>query len=141
MKKQPEEIRTVTDECGNALLCINNGKRIKLILKLISEQTPTKKKSRRLGVINKAVKTFYIRRKRERHLFLKTNAYGFNHKILSEALLFDKIRLIDDVAEYLIPKKFILEQGKFLFFKSEGFEKQIFITLEQMEQFRKQPKF
>lgn len=141
MKKEQEEIRTVTDECGNALLCVSNGKRIKLILKLISEQTPTKKKSRRLGIINKAVKTFYIRRKRERHLFLKTNSYGFNYKILSEALLFDKIRLIDDVAEWLIPKKFILEEGKFLFFKSEGFEKQIFITLDQMEQFKKEPKF
>lgn len=141
MKKEIEQIRTVTDECGNALLCINNGKRIKLILKLISEQTATKKKRRRLGIINKAVKTFYIRRKRARHLFLKTNSYGFNYKILSEALLFDKIRLIDDFAEYLIPKKFILEEGKFLFFKSEGFEKQIFITLEQMEQFKKEPKF
>ncbi|MBK7362665.1 MAG: hypothetical protein IPJ01_10255 [Micavibrio sp.] len=38
-----------------------------------------------------------------------------------------------------IPVKFILENGKFLFFKEQGFEKQIFVSLEQLAEFKITP--
>lgn len=136
LPKTPDAIRTVGDDFGNLLKCSNNGKRIIISLKLTSEQ-----KHRRLGVINLAQKSIQIRRDRDKHLMYKFDGYGFNHKLLADSKLFDTIRLSDNLAEWVIPKQFILDNGKFLNFKGQGFELQTFVTLSQIEQFKKEPKF
>jgi hypothetical protein len=61
--------------------------------------------------------------------------------LLNAAKVFDKINLIDEHDEWIIPVKYILEKGDFLHFKNEenGFERQIFIPLEKIENFKKQP--
>lgn len=135
-KKSPDEIRTVGDDFGNLIVCANNGKRIVLSLKLASET-----RHRKLGVINLKQRSMQIKRNREKHLMYKFDAYGFNHKLLADSKLFDTIRLSDNIAEWVIPKEFILDNGKFLNFKGQGFELQTFITLSQIEQFKKTPKF
>ena len=71
----------------------------------------------------------------------KFDGYGFNHKLIADSKLFDTVRLTDDFSEWKIPKKFILDNGMFLNFKGQGFEVQIFVTLNQIEQFKKEPKF
>ena len=135
-QKSPDEIRTVGDDFGNLIKCANNGKRIVLSLKLTSET-----RHRKLGVINLKQRSMQIKRNRDKHLMYKFDAYGFNHKLLADSKLFDTIRLSDNIAEWVIPKEFILENGKFLNFKGQGFELQTFITLSQIEQFKKTPKF
>jgi len=134
--KKKAEFKSSTDDNGNLLLIKDNKVRLVLYLKLKSET-----KSRKLGVINLAQKVFEVKRVRAKHLFRKNQSYGFNHKLLNDAKLFDKIRLIDDLGEWLIPKDFILTNGSFLHFKSNGgFERQIFIELDKIQVYSKQAK-
>jgi len=130
MKKQ-EITKQISDSAGNKIIASNNGDRIKVLLKLNSEL-----RSRLLGYVNIKSKSIKIIRKKEVHLLYKNNSYGFNHTLLADAKTFDKILLKDEVNAWKIPTKFILENGKFLFFKEQGFERQIFVSLEQLNQFK-----
>lgn len=135
--KSLDVFRTISDESGNLVVIRDNKVRLILSLKLASET-----KKRRIGIVNLARKTFEVKRKRDKHLFRKSLSYGFNHKILSDAKLFDTIRLSDEHQEWVIPKSYILENGHFLHFKSAGgFERQIFIELVKISQFEKPKKF
>jgi len=138
MKKATNDIiKSASDDLGNLLVCKNNGKRILLSLKLISER-----RYRKIGVINLAQKTLSVSRERKKHLFRKSGSYGFNHKLLNETKQFDKVRLNDEVSEWLIPVKFILENGHFLNFVNHGgFELQIFIPLHMIDEFKRENKF
>lgn len=134
--KSPDVIKSKSDDKGNLLILKNNGKRIILILKL-----RTHKKLRRIGVVNLKRKVFEVKRKRDKHLMRVNQSYGFNHKLLADAKLFDKIRLMDEHAEWLIPVSYILENGTFMnFINKGGFELQIFIPLHTIEHFKKEPR-
>jgi len=136
IKRLPDDIKTVSDDFGNNITCANNGKRVILSLKLVKEA-----RRRRIGVINLERKTLEVKRTKSLHLFRKLNAYGFNHKLLNDSKLFDKVRLLDDFEEWLIPKEFILNNGSFLNFVNKGgFELQIFVPLEKLSDFKKAPK-
>ena len=130
MKKQ-EVTKQICDSVGNKIIASNNGDRIKVLLKLNTEL-----RSRLLGYVNIKSKSIKIIRKKELHLMHINNSYGFNHTLLSDAKTFDKILLKDELNAWNIPTQFILENGKFLFFKEQGFERQIFISLEQINQFK-----
>lgn len=130
MKKQ-EITKQIVDSAGNKIIASNNGSRIKVLLKLQNEL-----RSRLLGYINIKSKSIKITRKKEVHLLQKNNSYGFNHTLLLDAKRFDKILLKDEINSWKIPTQFILDNGKFLFFKEQGFEKQIFISIEQLNQFK-----
>ena len=130
MKKQ-EVTKQISDSAGNKIIASNNGDRIKVLLKLNSEL-----RSRLLGYVNIKSKSIKIIRKKEVHLLYKNNSYGFNHTLLADAKTFDKILLKDELNSWKIPTQFILDNGKFLFFKEQGFERQIFISLEQLNQFK-----
>ena len=130
MKKQ-EVTKQISDSAGNKIIASNNGDRIKVLLKLNSEL-----RSRLLGYVNIKSKSIKIIRKKEVHLLYKNNSYGFNHTLLADAKTFDKILLKDEVNAWKIPTQFILDNGKFLFFKEQGFERQIFVSLEQLNQFK-----
>lgn len=133
LTKKPDVITSKDDEYGNLILIRNNGARLILSLKLRAET-----RSRRLGIVNLAQRTFQVKRTREKHLFRKMGGYGFNFNLLQQAKLFDKVRLKDDFCEWLIPKDFILTNGKFLnFINSGGFELQIFVSLSDIEQFKR----
>jgi hypothetical protein len=132
----PDVTKSISDEFGNLLISRNNGKRVLLTLRLASTN-----ETRRIGTINLATKTIDMERTRAIHLFRKTNSYGFNHELLKKSILFDKVRLRDDFQEWLIPKDFILQNGSFLNFKNHGgFELQIFLPLNMMEEFKREPK-
>lgn len=125
--------KSISDEYGNLILIKNTGKRLQIKLKLIS-----KKHYRLLGVVNEKAKSVKIVRERSKHLFLKNKSYGFNYSFLSSAKKFDKINLEDEYSRWTIPVDYLLKEGEFLFFKEQGFEKQIFIQLEKIIQFKKQ---
>ena len=78
-----------------------------------------------------------MRRKMAVHLFRKANAYGFNEYILKNSKTFDTIRLRDDAGnDWKIPKQFIIDNGRYLNFKEQGYELQLFVPLEMLEPFR-----
>lgn len=121
----------VADKHGNSLWIMNSGN---VYLKLLKE-----KKKRRLGFIDRGKKIFYIRRKRATHLFRKANAYGFNHHLISKAKSFDTISLKDEFGQYEFPVSKIIGHGRtHLQFKEKGFELQLFLPLEIIENCRHQ---
>lgn len=98
------------------------------------------RKERRLGIINKKTRALTITRSRSKHLHQKTQSYGFSYMLLSEGKTFDVVILKDETNAYKIPRTQILKQGEFLFFKQQGFEKQIFVPLTILETFSVQEK-
>jgi hypothetical protein len=89
-----------------------------------------------------STRTLIVKRSRMKHLLIKRNAYGLNHKLITEATRFDIVRIIDEFSTWNIPREFIVENGQPLLFTRYCHELQIFISLEQIEQFKesKQPK-
>ena len=134
--KSNDVTKSISDDYGNLLISKNNGKRIIVSLKLVKES-----KSRRIGVINIARKSIDMERNSGKHLFLKTNSYGFNHNLLKKTQLFESIRLRDEKNEWFIPVSYVLEKGHYMnFLNSGGFVLQIFVSLEEIEQFKRNPK-
>jgi hypothetical protein len=142
LKVKPKLLHTyvIKDESGNGDLLIAEHFEsvIKMSLKLESEQG----RKRLIGVIDEKERVMTIRRKRSKHLHYMSNSYGFNHFILDKAKLFDDVLLYDDYGAYRIPRKYILENGKFMNFKNNGgFELQIFLSLDLITEFTTKPKF
>lgn len=126
----------VSDKFGNEVIINRVNNNLNLSLKLAGES-----RTRDVGFITMQTRVFHVSRIRSKHLFLKNNSYGFNHKILEDAKLFDNVEIKDDKGCWLVPKDYILKEGKFLHFKKDGFERQIFIELIKIEQFKVQPTF
>jgi|ERR1035437_613978 hypothetical protein len=120
------------DDTGKNLLMVKqNNKLITLTLKL------GKTKSRHIGTVTKSTRTIEMRRDISRgHLFRKGNAFGFGYYVLKNQDSIDNIRLSDDTGRHWkIPVQYVLQKGKFLHFKSQGFELQRFVSLEDLEKF------
>lgn len=88
-----------------------------------------KKAGRNIGRVRLADRVLEVSRKRDKHLMLKANAYGFNEYVMRTAQKFDVVELTDEYGTYSIPRQLILNMGKYLHFKEEGFEKQLFLSL------------
>ena len=122
----------IDDSSNNYLHIKQNDKIIVVGLKLGSET-----KVRRIGRVTKSTKTIEIRRIREKHLFWSGNAYGFNDYVLRYQDTFEWVRLSDDTGgQWKIPVSYILENGRFLNFKQQGYELQRFVSLEEIAQFK-----
>jgi hypothetical protein len=121
------------DGKGEDLMLIYSTDKARAIyLKLLNEN-----KKRLIGRVTRSTKTIYFKRKRDIHLFRKNSSYGFNYWILSNQSYMEWVDLSDDhKCHWKIPIKYILDNGKFLHFSSCGFEKQIFLTLDELEQFK-----
>jgi len=105
----------------------------KMYLNLISEP-----RYRRIGdFVKEEEHVIIMRRNPTRHLLRVANAYGFCYEFLKTARKIKVIRLLivgtKDFYHILISD--LLKHGDFLFFKQQGFEKQIFLTLEQLEKY------
>ena len=130
-KKTDLVTRTFYIDMDNYLMLSSNDKLINVKLKLKGD------KVRQIGTVTKSTRTIEIRRVRDRHLFRKLNAYGFNDYVLRHQTSFEWIRLSDDVGDHWkIPVSYVLEKGEYLNFKKEGFELQRFVSLNDLEQFR-----
>lgn len=123
-----------SDNEGN-LISINKVTESQIIIKL-ELKGKTGRKVLNIGTVNPTNKCFEIKRKRTKHLHRKSNGYGFNHYVLSTGQLFEYVLLTDEYGTYKVPVSVILAVGKFLYFKQEGFEKQIFMPIEQIEQYK-----
>lgn len=111
------------DEYGNKLY----RRKDTIFLQLTTEERP-----RKLGVIDEEYQVIVINRDPSKHLHRLSNSYGFNFQLLKNATVFNSIRLIIENEHYLIPISLIKEKGKFLFFKQQGFEKQVFLDLDEI---------
>jgi len=134
MEKEKTIIREffIEEDGKNKLVIKQNQKTIAVFLQLQAE----KNRKRRIGVVTKSTKTFFVKRERDKHLFIKGNAYGFNDYVLKNQTSFDKVALFDGIEHWKIPVQFIIENGKYLMFKQQGFERQLFVSLEQIEKFK-----
>lgn len=117
----------IEDDVGNKLII--NGNRI--LIKFVKERS-----AKLIGVINLENRFMFVRRTRSKHLFKKLNAYGFCYRVISEAKKFDNVKISDDYGTYLIPRQVMLDEGKFLHFKKQGFELQIFINLHTINRYK-----
>jgi len=133
--KAKDEVKSVGDEKGNLLVLKNNGKRVIVSLRLIGEGN----RCRKVGIINLKQKRIEIRRNRAKHLFRKGDSYGVNYKLINDSTLFDFVSITDEFSRWVVPKQFIIDNGKILNFSNAGvgFEVQTFISLAQMEPFKK----
>ena len=129
-KTTNERITSIKDEKENILTFKNNTKRIIIYLKV-----PKSLKIKKIGTINIAKKMLTIKRIREKHLFKKYNAYGFNVYLLKNAKTFDKIKIIDNHNTFYFSLEWAKENIKYLTFSKAGYELQGFLSLQQLEQF------
>lgn len=122
------------DECGNEIRVYKDADRAPDVLEL-RLFIRAENKERKLGLISKQSRTLFINRDRTKHLHYKSNSYGFNYMLLNDAQAFDVVVLRDDVATYRVPREQLLKHGEFLYFKQQGFERQIFVTLAILDAF------
>ena len=135
MKANKKPIRTAVhqDGNGNKLIIDHYPAHANINLKLASES-----RQRNIGTLDIVARVLYVSRIKTKHLFRKMNAYGMNHYILKEAKLFDMVVLNDEHSTWNIPREFILSKGNFLNFSNHGgFELQIFISLTDIDTFKK----
>lgn len=116
-------------------IIIRNTKTIHL--KLAGE----KGRERLIGTIDIEHDWLMVERKRDKHLHRKSLSYGFNEYLIKNAKAFKNIMLHDESGYYLIPLDVIKENGKYLFFKQQGFEVQLFLELEIIKKYKHKPLF
>lgn len=92
---------------------------------------------RHIGRINPSTRRLHVERSEDMHILKKANAYGFNHHVLKEAQTFDEVILHENGGRriYRMERKYMLNDGDFLFFKHQGFERQIFLSKEWIEHY------
>lgn len=116
------------DHDGNKIFFVEDG----IYLKLSSDNIPKRIFSIRDGTVWKYVKSKHIMK----HL-LSGPMIGFNYQALK--YMPKPVKYIAVVANNTVRKvkiQDILERKEFLYFKKEGFEKQIFYPLELMEKIK-----
>ena len=118
------------DSNGNSIYDIEKAKGFDYYIKLQNE-----KRARKLGTLN-WLGIFEIKRDREKHLFEKLQAYGFNDFLLRTVLQPDMIVIIKEkwrTKKLKTTVETILREGQYLHFLTQGFEKQIFLPLTKFE--------
>lgn len=102
-----------------------------IYLKLANET-----KNRLLGKVKG--NTFFVKRIREKHLFKKNESYGFSINIIDQ-LNVDYIELYEDSGVFKFSVDVLKQFGDYLHFKDEGFERQLFLPLSIINQYRYTP--
>lgn len=95
-----------------------------------------KGKSKKIGTIDRENRILITERVKKKHYMNANKSYGFNHEVLKNAKAFDRIQLTDDDGTYLISVSMILQRGTFLHFLEQGYEKQIFFPLKDIEKYK-----
>ncbi len=123
------------DENGDNKVMVKSTTKTKTIFLMLKGE----KRKRKIGTITLSTRAITIERKRGEHLFRTGNSYGFNEYVLRKALDFDDIMLSDEHSHWRIPRTFIIKNGTYKNFSVNGFELQIFVSLDQIEQYRVKP--
>lgn len=81
-------------------------------------------------------KILVMQRSSERHMMQNIKGYGFNVVLLEKYLIPKGFSIgleIDKKYKYVLNPELIMEHGSYLHFKSQGFELQIFVSLENIK--------
>jgi hypothetical protein len=119
------------DKSGSFFKAVTEGDVMTIYLKLASES-----RSREVGRVILSKRLLEILRDKDKHLFRKNNSYGFNEVLISTGTKFDNVMVRDKDGIYIFPKELILEKGSYLHFKDTGFERQLFLPISEMEQYK-----
>lgn len=111
----------------------NYGNELYIRDKVIYLKLKEENRTRKLAVIR--ADYLFITRDYNKHRHRKSNSYGFNDHVLKMAKRVKFINLSDQFHSYYIPIKFILSQGQYLFFKEKGMERQLFISIDLLNEF------
>jgi len=117
----------ISDKDGNKLYFADSG--VELVLKGSS------RRRRILSVMGGQI----IKRVLNAHKMKKFPSIGFNWKainVLRDRLKKKYIFVVMGRAKYKIPIQDIIDHGKFLHFKTEGFELQVFYPLRRLDEWR-----
>jgi hypothetical protein len=122
MTATPQPIKMIYTDDSGSLKVLGTGE---VVLQLNSE-----KRTRRLGFLAKnenAVLSYY-KHEKEKDVFRKTNAWSLNYNVL-QYLPYDNSMINIKSEEYIyrITKEKALQVGEFMFFKSSGIEKKIYV--------------
>ena len=125
----------MSDKWGNVLILEKTKMRTSIYLRLVTERH-----RRLVGHICHKYLVLHIERSLDKHLLNKANAYGLNLTILEKGRTFNYVCLheTDTNRVYLFDKQWAIDNGTYLFFKQEGFEKQIFVSRDLLQQWRKE---
>ena len=110
-----------TDDSGS-LKVLGTGE---VVLQLNSE-----KRTRRLGFLanNESGVLSYYKHEKEKDVFRKTNAWSINYNVLQYLPYPNSmINIKSEQGIYRISKEKALQVGDFMFFKSSGIEKKIYV--------------
>lgn len=91
---------------------------------------------RLLGTINNNTRTIHVTRNREKHLFRKSDSYGFNENLMKLTNSFDYILLKDNYGQYRFHKNIVIKYGEYMNFKQQGFELQLFLPLKKIQEYK-----
>ena len=122
MTATPQPIKMIYTHDSGCLKVLGTGE---VVLQLNSE-----KRTRRLGFLAKNENGIlsYYKHEKEKDVFRKTNAWSLNYNVLQ--YLPNNNSMINIKSEqgiYRISKQKALEIGEFMFFKSSGIEKKIYV--------------
>ena len=128
--------KSYLDDDNNTLTFFWKAKKIKLTLAGSADRKP---ETRWIGKMDRPNNQVIVRRYEEAHRFQNMNGFGFNR------LLCDKMKedagcsffyVKTKYGEFRVPVKELLKQGEHYHFKAQGFELQIFMSLEQLEKYK-----
>ena len=118
------------DKHGNALVFTEYQVWIDIELYLVSESKP-----RHIANASHDMKILRFNRTNPDHLFRKTNSYGFCSDLLS---MENWVTIVVNApeAQYVVSRGDFIRAGSFLHFKPLGFETQIFVPVDFLENYR-----
>lgn len=124
----------IQDNYGNVIIVENNKKRISVYLRLATERH-----RRLIGHIDPKYLMLHIERDLSKHLLNKANAFGINYTLLEKSKTFNYVCLHETDTDriYIFDKQWAIDNGQFLFFKEQGFEKQIFLNRDLLQRWKK----
>ena len=91
-----------------------------------------------IGDADFAKRILTVYRDKSKHLMKVFDGYGFNKEIIETDRFFDFVALeeTDDKEQhvYFIPRNEIMEEGRL--YQAEGYERQIFLSLSQLQTYK-----
>ena len=122
MTAPPQPIKMIYTDDSGSLNVLGTGE---VVLQLNSE-----KRTRRLGFLAKNENGIlsYYKHEKEKDVFRKTNAWSLNYNVLQYLPYPNSmINIKSEQGIYRVSKEKALQVGDFMFFKSSGIEKKIYV--------------
>jgi len=125
-------MKLIKDNAGNVLLLESCRHGFALFIRLREEHH-----RRLVGKVVIKTRRMHLDRDPDLHLLNKADAYGFNFHVLNTAKTFDTIILHETGTGkvYQLDRNEMIANAKYLFFKEQGFEKQIFLSRDWIAQY------